>query len=192
MAKILAFAGSTRKGSFNRRLVEIASAHVENAGAEVELISLADFDMPIFNEDLESASFPEAATRLQDKMADADGMLIGCPEYNSSITPLLKNTIDWTSRANGDHAGLACWSGKAVGLCAASGGALGGLRGLYHVREIMGNIGVHVVPTMVAVGGAPGVFKDDTTLDNERSQGMLVKMTTDLARLAEHAARANA
>lgn len=160
--RILAFSGSARTGSFNQQLVQIAAAAAKETGASVRVISLADFPMPIFNQDLESNEGPpEHALRLKQLMIDSDGFLIACPEYNSSITPLLKNAIDWASRPDSDHEGLAAFRGKVCGLLSASPGRLGGLRGLSHVRSILSNIGVIVLPDQVAVPGAHEAFSED-------------------------------
>ncbi len=98
-ARILAFAGSIRRDSINRRLAQAAARGAEAAGAEVTWLELADWPLPIYDGDLEADSgFPENVIALKDMFDAHDGLLIGCPEYNSSITPLLKNTIDWISR----------------------------------------------------------------------------------------------
>ncbi|MEM1166353.1 MAG: NAD(P)H-dependent oxidoreductase [Planctomycetota bacterium] len=152
MTKILMFAGSTRQGSWNRRVAEAAAQGAEAAGAEVTRLDLTQYPLPIFDEDLETRGFPDNAAELKRIFKDHDGLLIGCPEYNSSITPLLKNVIDWVSRPTGDAAPLEAFDGKVAGLVAASSGGLGGLRGLFHVRDILQNIRVIVMPKMAAVG----------------------------------------
>lgn len=149
-ARILVFSGSARRQSWNQRLAAIAADVARAAGAEATLINLRDYPMPIYDGDLEDGEgLPASALALKQLMAEHQGMIVVCPEYNSSITPLLKNTIDWTSRGPG---GLAPYRGKLVTLLAASTGALGGLRGLVHVRAILGNIGVLVMPDQLAVG----------------------------------------
>ncbi len=151
--RILAFSGSARRESWNQRLVEVAASHAREAGATVDELNLGDLNLPLFNEDLESESgAPEGATRLKQLMFDHEAFLIACPEYNSSITPLLKNAIDWASRPAAGETPLQAFRGKVCGLMSASQGALGGLRGLVHVRAILGNIGVIVLPEQVAVG----------------------------------------
>ena len=143
--RILAFAGSTRKESYNTRLVHIAAEGARQAGAEVTVIDLKDYPLPLFDEDLESEQgAPESAGRLKQLFLSHQGLLISSPEYNSSITPLLKNTIDWVSRPAPDESPLAAYQGKFATLMAASPGALGGLRGLVHLRSIRVNIGVTV------------------------------------------------
>lgn len=159
IAKILAFSGSARSHSFNQRLVEIAASGARSAGAVVTEISLRDFPMPLFDEDWErDRGLPEATLRLKSLFREHAGLLIACPEYNSSITPLLKNTLDWVSRPAPGEPPLVAFRGKSAALFAASPGALGGLRGLVHVRAILGNIGVMVLPDQVAVGTAHGAF----------------------------------
>ena len=159
------FAGSTRRGSINGKLAAAAAKLGSCLGAEVELVDLADYPMPIYEGDIEAEGFPTAVTALRRKMIEADGFLIACPEYNGSITPLLKNAIDWVSRPEeGVAEGLAAFRGKVAALVATSPGALGGLRGLVHVRAILSGIGVHVVPGDLAVGGGFQAFAEDGSL----------------------------
>jgi NAD(P)H-dependent FMN reductase len=166
--RILAFAGSVRKASFNRKVLAIAAEGARAAGAEVTVVDLGDYPMPIYDGDLEAAhGLPANAVRLQDVFLANQGLLIAAPEYNSSITPLLKNTLDWVSRPHGERAQLAAYRGKTAALVAASPGALGGLRGLVHVRQILSNIGVHVIPDQQAVARAGGAFDDGGTLKDE-------------------------
>jgi chromate reductase, NAD(P)H dehydrogenase (quinone) len=145
--KILALAGSARKGSFNVRLLRIAADAVRRSGGDVTLVDLRDYPLPLYDGDLEAdEGVPDKAVKLAQLMLDHDALLIASPEYNSSITPLLKNTIDWVSRPSKNIPGLAAFKGKVAALMSASPGALGGLRGLVHVRSILGNIGVIVFP----------------------------------------------
>jgi NAD(P)H-dependent FMN reductase len=163
--RILAFAGSTRKDSFNVKLVKIAAEGAREQGADVTILDLRQFPLPIFDEDLEgSEGTPENAKKLKQLFMDHDGLLIASPEYNSSITPLLKNTIDWISRADEGEAPLAAYDAKVAALMAASPGGLGGLRGLVHLRSILGNIGVTVLPNQVAVGKANEAFGENGQL----------------------------
>ena len=145
--RILAFAGSLRRESFNKKLVPIAAKGARDAGAEVTLIDLADFPLPLFDQDLEARQgMPENGKKLKQLFIDHDGLLIASPEYNSSITAVLKNTIDWVSRPAPDEPSLVAFRSKVATLMSASPGALGGLRRLVHVRSILGNIGVIVLP----------------------------------------------
>ena len=184
-ASILAFAGSARKESYNKKLVKIAAAGARGAGAQVELIDLRDYPLPLYDEDLEKESgLPENAAKLKKLFSAADGLLISCPEYNSSITPLLKNTIDWVSRPEPNQAPLAGFSGKCAALMSASPGALGGLRGLVSVRSILGNIGVTVLPTQIAVSKAFEAFNADGSLKDAKQQAGIEKLGAALAVMA--------
>jgi len=180
--KILAFAGSTRKGSFNKQLVRIAARGAEKAGAQVTVIDLKDYPLPLFDEDDEAASgMPEKGKELKRLMIEHDGLLISAPEYNSSITAVLKNAIDWVSRREGNEAPLAAFRGKAASLMSASPGALGGLRGLVHVRSILGNIGVIVLPDQVAVPKASDAFAAEGQLKDAALQGKVEALGSGLA-----------
>ena len=140
--RILAFAGSTRLESFNNRLVRIAESGARDSGATVTHIDLRDYRLPLFDQDEEAANGkPDGARALKQLLVDHDGLLIASPEYNSSVTGVLKNTIDWVSRPDdGDPFPLVGLRGKVVALMSASPGALGGLRGLVHLRSILGNL----------------------------------------------------
>ncbi|MXZ74225.1 MAG: NAD(P)H-dependent oxidoreductase [Gemmatimonadetes bacterium] len=180
--RILAFAGSARTGSFNRKLVGIAARGAEEAGAEVDLVDLRDFPMPLYDGDLEERDgLPENAVRFKALMMASQGLLIAAPEYNSSITPLLKNTIDWASRPAPGEERLAVFQNKTAALMSASPGSLGGLRGLVHVRSILSNIHVMVLPDQVALPGAHGAFTDDGRLKDERRQAAVEGLGRNLA-----------
>jgi NAD(P)H-dependent FMN reductase len=172
--RILAFAGSTRRESFNKKLVKIAAAAARQAGGEVTEIDLRDFTLPVFDEDLErEQGLPENGRKLKDLFIRADGFLISAPEYNSSVTAVFKNSIDWVSRPAAGEPPLAGFMGKTAALMSASPGALGGLRGLVHVRSILGNIGVLVMPQQIAVPNAFEAFQENGTLRNpEQQQGI--------------------
>src|SRR6266540_2529918 len=160
--KILAFAGSVRSGSYNKKLVKVAAEHARAAGAEVTLIDLRELALPLFDQDFEEAhGLPDNAKKLKSLMREHDGFLISSPEYNSSITGLLKNAIDWASRTEtDDEPPLVCFRGKVAGLVSASPGQLGGLRGLVHLRAILGNIGVLVIPDQVSIPTAHEAFDE--------------------------------
>lgn len=188
-ARILAFAGSARRASLNRKLIRVAAETARDAGAEVTLIDLADYELPIYNGDLEAEhGLPDAAKKLKELFFDHDGLLLACPEYNSSITPLLKNTIDWVSRrADDDEPALACYRGKVVALLSASPGGLGGLRGLVHVRSILSNIRCIVLPGQKAFSRAHTLFDDDGRLkesgDREAVEGVVGALVEALEKL---------
>lgn len=169
MPQLIFLAGSTRKHSYNRRMAEFAAKLAEEKGANAEFIDLAHYDMPLFNEDLEHEDgLPEAARLLKKKFQNCDGFFIASPEYNSSITPLLKNTIDWISRKEEtDEKPLSAFNGKVAALGSASPGGLGGLRGLVIVRMLLGNIGVHVCPTQVAVNFAEDAMNENGVIQKQ-------------------------
>jgi NAD(P)H-dependent FMN reductase len=182
MAKIVAFAGSARIDSWNKKLVRCAADAVAAAGAEVTVLDLRDFPMPLYDGDLEAADgLPEHAARLKKIVAAHDGYLLACPEYNGSITPLLKNTIDWISRPAPDEAPMAAFRGKTAALLSASPGGFGGMRGLVHVRAILGGIGVLVLPDQVAVPKAHEAFADDGSLRDERVAKRVASLAEKLA-----------
>ncbi|MBI4752523.1 MAG: NAD(P)H-dependent oxidoreductase [Acidobacteria bacterium] len=182
--KILAFAGSARKDSVNKKLVAIAAHGATSAGADVTLIDLRDFPMPIYDGDLEGdQGLPENVLKLKALMKQHDGFLIASPEYNSSIAPLLKNTIDWVSRPSQGEPMLAAFTGKVAGLMSASPGGLGGLRGLVHIRMILGNIGVIVIPDQVAVPGAFGAFDENGQLTDAKQQASVERIGSAVAEL---------
>ncbi len=184
--KVLCFAGSARKDSVNKKLVSTFSALLEKAGAQVDLIDLKDYPMPIYDGDLESQEgLPATARNLKQKFLENDALVIASPEYNSSISPLLKNTLDWVSRAeSNDEAPLEAYRGKSAILLSASPGALGGLRGLVHLRAILGNIGVTVVPDQKAVSSAYEKFSADGELQDEQLQSQLLNMANSFVALA--------
>ncbi|MEE2965551.1 MAG: NAD(P)H-dependent oxidoreductase [Acidobacteriota bacterium] len=169
--RVLAFAGSARTDSFNVKLVNIAAEGAREAEAEVTVLNLKDFPMPLFNQDLEAAEGPpEQATRLKGIMLAHEGLLIASPEYNSSISPLLKNTIDWVSRPADGEPMLAVYRDKVAAVMSASPGGLGGLRGLVHLRSILSNMGVLVIPDQVAVTQAHSAFDDHGNLLDAKRQ----------------------
>lgn len=181
MTKILAFAGSTRKDSYNKKLVKVAAKGAEEAGAEVTYIDLADFPMPLFDEDLEAEQGPpEHARRLKELMIASDGFLIASPEYNGAYSAVLKNAIDWASRGAEDEPMLAAFRGKTATLMATSPGAIGGLRGLSVLRTLLSGIGVIVLPDQKALGKAHERFNDDGLMTSEKVQDGVMKMGADL------------
>jgi len=169
--RILALGGSTRKDSYNKKLVHIAAKGARSTGAEVTLIDLRDLALPLFDQDLEAAEGPPpGATKLKRLMIEHDGFLISSPEYNSSITGVLKNAIDWASRPAPNEPPLVAFKGRVATLMSASPGALGGLRGLVHLKAILGNIGVLVLPDQVAVAKAFEAFNEDGSLKDPKQQ----------------------
>lgn len=187
MAKIVFFAGSTRKESINKKLANLAANMAEAAGAEVTVIDLKDYEMPLYNGDLEmQEGIPDNAKKLKQVFIDHDGFFIASPEYNSSYSALLKNTIDWMSRAHEENeTPLVAYKGKIAALGAISPGALGGLRGLVSLRMLLGNIGVTVVPSQVAIGTGFKAFDSEGKLNDEGNTSRLQATINELLRTAD-------
>ncbi len=182
--KILVFAGSTRTDSFNKKLVKIAATGAMENGADVTVIDLRDYAMPLYDGDLEQQQgLPPNARKLKDLMLLHQGFLISSPEYNSTISGVLKNTIDWVSRPVEGEEPLACFKGRIAGIMSASPGALGGLRGLVHVRAILENISVIVIPDQIAVAKAHEVFNIDGTLKEKKQEDQVKKIGANVAKL---------
>jgi len=182
--KILAFAGSTRTDSFNKKLIKVATAGAKEAGADVTIIDLRDYQMPLYDEDLEKKEgLPSNTRKLKELMLSNHGFLISSPEYNSSISGVLKNTIDWTSRQGDGESSMSCFKDKVAGIMSASPGGLGGLRGLVHVRAILENMGVLVIPTQVAISKAHEAFNLDGTMKDQKQEQQIKKIGANLAQM---------
>lgn len=175
MPKILFFAGSARKDSLNKKLADYASQIARDAGADVTLIDLRDFEMPLYDGDLEEADgIPENAKRLKQIFVDHDAFFIASPEYNSSFSALLKNTLDWISRPHQENeTPLSAYNGKVAALGAVSPGGLGGLRGLVPLRMWLGNIGVTIVPNQTAISSGFDAFDEQGQLKQKPQLEML-------------------
>lgn len=180
--KILAFAGSLRKDSSNKKLVKIAIKGAEEAGADVTYIDLKEFPLPVYDQDIEdSQGLPENAKKLKKLMLEHDGFLISSPEYNSSIPGNFKNMIDWASRmATPDEVYLCCFIDKAVALMSASPSPLGGLRGLVHIRAMFGNIYSYVLPKQKCIPNADKAFDAQGQLVNFQHQKDIINLGKEL------------
>ncbi|AFY35807.1 NADPH-dependent FMN reductase [Calothrix sp. PCC 7507] len=180
--KILAFAGSTRTDSYNKKLVKIAAAGAKAAGAEVTYIDLRDLPLPLYDQDLEDREgTPANAQAFKDLLISHQGLLIASPEYNSSITAVLKNAIDWASRPSPNEPPLAAFAGKVAAIMSASPGNLGGLRGLVHLRSILGNIQVLVLPAQIAVPQVYEALNIDGTLKDAKQQKSVEQLGESVA-----------
>jgi chromate reductase, NAD(P)H dehydrogenase (quinone) len=180
--RILAFGGSLRAESFNQKLVTIAVEFAREAGAEVTLISLRDYRLPIFDEDLETAEgMPENGRKLKALFAEHNGLLIASPEYNSTITAALKNAIDWVSRATSpDEKPLSALGGKTAAIIAASPGGYGGARSLAQLRPFLENIGISVLPEQVTLPKAHEAFDENGQLKSPDKVAELKSLTDKL------------
>jgi chromate reductase, NAD(P)H dehydrogenase (quinone) len=182
--KIVAFAGALRAQSWNKKLIRIAVRAAEEAGADVTLVDLRDFPMPLYDGDVETQEgLPAKARELKALMVASQGFLLSCPEYNSSITAVLKNTIDWISRPQPGEPRAYAYTGKVAGLLAASPGNLGGVRGLLTVRQVLTTLGVLVLPTQFALAHAAAAFQDDGSLREEGHRAAVAAVTGELVRV---------
>jgi NAD(P)H-dependent FMN reductase len=173
MARVLVFAGSARQASLNKQLAQLGADAVRAAGAEVTLVDLGDFPMPIYHGDLEAADgVPPKAIDLGRLILAHDGLLIASPENNASVSSLLKNTIDWLSRIRGFDP----LSGKAAALMAASPGGFGGVRGLYHLRAILNTLGVEVIAQQFVLPRAHQAFAADGSFADPKQGEQLAKL----------------
>jgi chromate reductase, NAD(P)H dehydrogenase (quinone) len=189
--KILVFAGSIRSGSFNARLAALAVKELALMDVDVTHLSLADYPLPIYDGDLEAQSgAPDNAVKLKRQMITHRGILIVSPEYNASVTPLLKNTLDWISRVReGGEQPLAAYKRRVFALAAASNGTLGGYRSLMALRQILElGCGASVLPEQIALREAATAFDDNDNLRDQRSARLLKTVLERLVDAARHIA----
>jgi len=166
MVRIAAIAGSVRSGSYNMMLAQTARKRLEAHGAVVTWIDLASFDLPLYSTAIEGERFPVDAQRLKALLVEQDGVLFTSPEYNGSVSPLLKNALDWASRPTGEEGmvALTAYRGKAAAIMSASLSPFGGLRGLMHLRQILTTVQMLVIPDQVVVPSAHLAFDDNGNL----------------------------
>ncbi|MEM7020385.1 MAG: NAD(P)H-dependent oxidoreductase [Pseudomonadota bacterium] len=186
MPKLLFFAGSARRDSFNKKLAQNAADIGAELGAEATFVDLKDYAMPIYDGDLEAESgLPEAALQLKALFREQDGFFIASPEYNSSFPALLKNTLDWVSRPHEENEPmLAVLRDKVAAISSASPGGFGGLRGLVPLRMMLGNIGVTVVPNQLALSSAHQYFDEAGKLSDETQRKMLRRVVQQFVETA--------
>ncbi|MFM5953210.1 MAG: NADPH-dependent FMN reductase [Novosphingobium sp.] len=165
--KIGLMAGSTRTGSYNRQVLELAARDLAARGHAVTQIDLAKLPLPIFAADDEVAAFPDNARTLKRLLQAQDALLIAAPEYNGSLPPLLKNAIDWASRPTDGEAPMAwvAFRGKPVAILSASPGTGGGMRMQQHLRQILSLLQAVVIPAQFALPQAHLVLADGTLAD---------------------------
>jgi len=181
--RILAFGGSLRRDSFNQKLAAIAAEGAREAGAEVTLVALRDFPMPLFDEDLEAKiGKPEEAKRLKDLFLSHQGLIIASSEYNSSYSAALKNAIDWVSRGDSpEEPAISALTGKSAVIMATSPGGLGGLRGLVPLRMLLGNLGITLLPDQIAIPSAFQAFSPDGHLVDPKQESKVKALGAKLA-----------
>jgi NAD(P)H-dependent FMN reductase len=184
--RILVFAGSTRSGAYSGKTADAATKALVLQGAEVTRISLADYPLPIMDEDLEAErGIPENAVKLARQFAAHDAVLICTPEYNGSIPPLLKNTIDWVSRVRKDNGrSVRPYAGKVAALCSSSEGHFAGIRSIAHLRAVLSHIGMEVISPQVSVPSGGEAFDEAGEFREERLRKGMERLC---ATLIEHA-----
>ncbi len=190
-AHLLFIAGSARTGSLNRRVAELGARISAANGIPATFASLGDYPLPLYDADLEAQSGPpENARKLLALMAVHSGIFITSPEYNASISPLLKNALDWVSRIRdgppeGSSPGLDVYKTRVFALGAASGGGMGGIRGLVAVRNVLEmGLGALVLPDQVLVGRANQAFDEHGHLADKDAQERYKAVIQKLARAA--------
>ncbi len=183
-AKIFTFSGSYRKASYNQQLVNVAAGIARSEGFDVTEVSLKDYPLPLFDEDLELEGYPPNALKLRKIFLEHQGFILSCPEYNGSLTPLLKNTIDWMSRTVNGKSGLKCFQNKTVLLLSASPGAFGGLRGVLHVRTILMQLQALVLPNNFGLPKAHEAFDESGKLKDSKTFEALAKSVAQFKKIS--------
>jgi chromate reductase, NAD(P)H dehydrogenase (quinone) len=182
--RLLFFAGSTREGSYNKKLARLAQ-HIATAnGIEGVFVDLRDYPMPLYNGDLEAEQGPpQKAAEFKALLSEYQGVFIASPEYNSSVTPLLKNTIDWVTRikAKGET-GLEVYKTRVFAISGASPGYYGTMRSLLNLRQILAvGVGTTVIPQQLALPRANDAFDEEGRLKDRTQQNMLKDVVEKLA-----------
>lgn len=179
--RIVGFAGSLRKGSYNKMLLANAAEIARGQGAEAELIDLGNPEIPLYNWDVEQQGFPESVRMFREKIASADAIIIAAPEYNHSISGVLKNAVDWASREPN------AFKGKVAAVMGASDGGFGTVRMQPELREVLRQLDCWVIPAPdVAISRAQDAFGEDGKFKDQKQVGKLGKL---VARLIDSAKR---
>jgi NAD(P)H-dependent FMN reductase len=178
--RILAFSGSARRESLNKKLLAVTVAAVRAAGGEVTLVDLTDYVLPVYNGDLEDKDgLPANATKLIELIQQHPALLIASPEYNSMITPLLKNTVDWCTRGEDNP-----FIGKVAAVVSASPGQFGGVRSMKLAQQLLLHLGCHVVPAQCFLPKAHEAFDDKGALKDPRNQKAVETLAKELVQTA--------
>lgn len=188
--RILAVCGSSRRDSLNQKLLDVAVAGARTAGAEVTLVRIADYDLPLYDGDLEAEhGLPDGARALQSLMAKHDALLIATPEHNGGYTAMLKNALDWISRPREDgSSGVALFTSKVAALVSASPGQLGGLRSQAGMRVVLDKLGMLVIPEAFALSHAHQAFDAAAQLKDPNVERLVSNVGAALYRTASRLA----
>jgi chromate reductase, NAD(P)H dehydrogenase (quinone) len=182
--RLLFFAGSTREGSYNKKLARLAQ-HIATAnGIEGVFVDLKDYPMPLYNGDLEAEQGPpQKAAEFKSLLSEYQGVFIASPEYNSSVTPLLKNTIDWVTRVRAKgETGLEVYKTRVFAISGASPGYYGAMRSLLTLRQILViGTGAMVIPQQLALPRAGDAFEEDGSLKDKAQQTLVKDVVEKLA-----------
>ena len=185
MSKLLVVAGSTRTGAFSKQLAQAAAALARTGGHEATFVDLRDFAMPLYDGDLEAAQgLPDGAVRLRALAKQHAALLVVTPEYNASLPAVLKNALDWLSRPYDKEPNVSAFGGAVAAVMASSPGALGGMRALVHLRQVLMNLGVLVITEQFALGGASTAFTTDGALVDGKQAAAAQKVVQRLLQVA--------
>lgn len=178
--RILAFSGSARRDSLNKKLLAAAVEATRAAGGEVTLLDFRELPLPLYDGDLEDAEgMPANAQKFVELILAHDALLIASPEYNSQMTPLLKNAIDWATRADRNPL-----TGKVVAFVSASPGQFGGIRSQTLARQLLTHLGCLVVPVQCVLPKADEAFDAEGRLKDERAQKNVRAVAAELVKVA--------
>ena len=184
MATFLAFSGSARKDSANQKTVNSITAALRKDGAEVTDILLTDFPQPIYDGDEEQAQgLSEGTEKFKELLSAHDAFVIGCPEYNGFMTPLLLNAINWATRSNNATPDLSCFTGKPVLVVSASPGGLGGIRASTYLKTMLTGVGCLVSNESFMVPSAFGAFDEAGIIKDEGIQKRAVVVAKNFNKL---------
>lgn len=174
---VLVFAGSTQTNSINKQLAAEAATIAKERGAHVTLIDLKNYFIPFYDADLEKQEgMPPKAKELRQMMLKSHLIVIASPEYNGSLSAVLKNVIDWASRDESGNGSRDAFKGKKFILLSASPGQSGGARGLVHLRNILENLGGTVIPDQLTVSDAYNAFDSQGHLKNPQIKKQLTEL----------------
>lgn len=181
--KILAFAGSLRTDSYNKKLLKIAVRGAREAGGDVTEADLRDLAMPIYDADLQARDgFPANAKKFKELFAAHAGLLIASPEYNFGMSGALKNALDWASRGEGTEPAYKATQGKYAVMMSASPGIYGGVRGLIQLRTVLAGMRITALASQVAVTSAKDSFNADGTLKSPEITAEVVALGTNFVK----------